>query len=1020
MKTIILLFILGLTYGLYAQTTVTGTVIAKSDSMPLSGVTVIPNGDTALGTDTDLDGRFKLSLSASVGKLKFSFVGFKSLEVSYRANQDLTIELQEDFTQLNEVVLIGYGQQSKRKLTGAIENADLETTFERGVKGVDEFLQGQLAGVSVINNGGNPTDNPSIIIRGLASPEFNTPLIILDGVPYEGRLNSINPEDIETVSVVKDAAASIYGARATSGVILINTKKGKQGRLSINLNTAVGFKKAYKLLYSLDAASFADIRNLAADNAGVIREPAFDIAQNPLARTTRTNWIDEIFRAGQLTKNNLSISYGNDKIQAFTSLGHFKEEGILLNTQFQRYNYKLNLDYDISDKLKLGMRVNYSYLNANGANTNGAYFGTIFTALSYPTNATVYDPESPSGFGGVGPIEFAGSYGDLKNPVAELLRRDEKYPSTDFFALVNLEYNPFQSFSYKFNISANMFNENYKRFQTKEPEIGRPSIENYLIKRNIKRKRILYEHILEYKPKFENHDIGILLGYSNQKDLNKISQIRGFGFDSEFKEHRYLINAHNIDKDRTFNNAEEKVLISYFSRLSYDYKDKYLFSAILRRDGSSKLVSTNRFGYFSSFLGAWIISNESFFNSNTIGHLKLRGSWGQQGNESVLSAYQIFAILDRIDPIFGDIPSLQTGLVSNRVINTDLRWELSEQGNLGLDIALFSNKLNFSADYYIKDSKDFHIELPLLATSGVSPAKTLINAGKVRNQGYEFSLAYRAIKKDFNFHINANASFNSNEVLEIDSERTFINASDEVRDILRPVRTQVGQPVYAFYGQRVAGIFQSQEEIDNHVGPSGNLLQNKARPGDFKFINTNGDDAIDEKDRVFLGDPYADISYSFTGNFNYKNFDLSLFFQGVADVQAVNALKLTGYNASQQGYNMLEGIKDAWSPSNPSGSIPIVSLSDDNKNFTTFSDFYVEDASYLRLRNITLGYSLPEHIIKKLNLSKLRLYYSIDNLFTLTNYSGFDPEVGIDDRKGIDIGRYPQSRTLLFGINANF
>lgn len=1020
MQKLIMLFVAMLFYQLQlvaqSEFKITGTITAKEDGQAVAGATIVPNGNMAAALMSDSEGKFQITTSRKLGKLKFSSIGFKTLEVNYDGSQILNVVLEADNNLLDEVVLIGYGESSKKRLTGSIDNANLANSFERGVKNADELLQGQIAGVTVMNSGGDPTSTPNILVRGIASPSYNEPLIILDGIPYDGGLNSINTEDIETMSVVKDAAASIYGARGTTGVILINTKKGKAGRFQIELNTSYGIKQPRNLLYSLNSEDFSDYRNLASDNAGVSRDPAFDVSKNPIARTTRTNWIDEIFRTGAMSKHNISFAYGNEKVKTYTSFGYLNEKGILLNTNFERFSGKLNVDYEIHKKLKVGTRLNYAFFNGNGANTTSAYTGSIFTALSYPSSALAYDPQSPTGYGGIASAEFAGSYGDLINPVAELQRRDETFPTNDLFGVANIQYEIIKDLTYRFNVSANLNTENYKRFDTKILEIGKIFNQNYLTEKSINTKRIVSEHVLEYHKYLNSNHFSVLLGHSRQKDNYNLTQIQGSGFNSELPEHRFLTNAQNIERSATLGTANDRMLISYFSRFSYDYNNKYFFNAILRRDGSSKLSKGNRFGFFPSFLGAWIISNESFYSLNAINFLKIRGSWGQQGNEAVLNPYEVHSTLSRLDALIGG--NLQQGFIINKIVNSNLKWEISEQTNLGLDIELLNNKLSVSADYYIKESKDFLYNIRLPATSGISSFYT-VNAGDVKNKGFELALGYSGKKGDLDYTLNATAATNKNKVQSIYQDVQFVEANDNVRTVLYPVRFQVGYPVYSYFGHRVSGIFQSAEEIKAYTNSEGAMLQPNAKPGDFKFINTNGDEAINDKDKVYLGDPYPDFTYSLTGNLYFKNFDFSMFLQAVGGVQAVNGLKLSGYNAALQGYNMMEAIKDAWSPTNTDGEIPIVSLKDNNKNFSTFSDFYVEDADYLRIKNVVIGYTLPGDLTKKINIAKLRIYGSVDNLATFTKYSGFDPEVGVD-RKGIDIGRYPQSRTILLGINVSF
>ncbi|MCG8321958.1 MAG: TonB-dependent receptor [Cytophagales bacterium] len=1003
---------------------VEGKVADSETGEPIPGANVLIKG-TNVGTVTDLAGGFSLEVANRDAVLIISYVGFVSAELTVGAQTFIEVNLVPDLDQLEEIVVVGYGNTKKKDLTGAVEEVEaVRDITSRPINSTQQILQGNVAGVTVVNDGGDPTQAPIVRVRGIGTLSNEEPLYVVDGVPGAPLPN---PVDIASISVLKDAsAAAIYGVRAAAGVILVETKQGESGKPKVAINSYYGFQEAWKTLDPLNAREYADVMNLAFDNAGFAaddpRRDYIDETKNPYGFVTRTDWMDEIFRKATMQNYDLSVSGGSDHGVFLASLGYREIEGTLVNTEAERYSLRLNSSFTLNDKITVGENFSLFFTDGNyGVETNSAYTGAIISAVYYPPSAVVWEDEAGNLYGGVTPrdnLAYAGSYGDLINPVAYLNRLDNRRPTTTLSGNIFADYEIIEGLKYRLNVGLTRANTTAKRFISKVTEPGKIFNFNELTQSNEITNSYVVENTLSFERFISDHHyINILGGYMVQENRFEFFRMTARGFEDEHPDRRFFPNASG-PYDEPEGGRTENRLISLLGRINYAYKDKYLLTGTVRRDGTSKLTRDNRHGVFPSISAAWKISNEPFLgNTDFIDDLKLRASWGEIGNLGVLGDYATSVNLTRTRALLGDPASYEYyGFAINGIANPDLRWETTTQTDIGIDASFLDDKVRISADYFIKETDDMLLSIPISGSAGVGNAP-FENMGSVKNTGFELTLGYHQHKADFRYDISANISSIKNEVTSLGNNQDYIQHNNAVRGILNPLRTEVGHALYSFYVFETGGIFQSTEEVNAHQGPDGDLIQPLAQAGDLRFVDQNGDGRLNEDDRVFKGDAFPDFTYAVNARFEYKGFDLTLFFQGVENVKVFNGLKFSTLKPTQ-GYNMLSDIQDAWSPANPGSAIPGISLNDDNNNFGTVSDWYLEDASYLRLKNLTLGYSLPMPLVDNAGIGHLRIYLTATNLFTITEYTGLDPEVIVGN--GIDVGRYPQSRSFIAGINLQF
>jgi len=993
-----------ITTPVVSKMVISGTVSDKEG--PLTGVVVRSKTSSAIAS-TDMNGHFAITVEEG-DVLVFTYIGYKTQEVT-ADHSPLNITLNTDVTGLSAVLVVGYGTQKKADVTGAVGSLKVSDVKDRSVGSVTEMLQGQIPGVTVLNEGGDPTSLPSIRIRGQSSFNNEGPLMVVDGTIYTG--GPLDPNDIASIDVLKDSYAAIYGAKAAGGVVLITTKRGKAGNTNLDFTVKTGVQNANRILQSLNAADYADAINTAYDNAGLPRLDAFNATINPDSRITRTNWTDAIFRTGIMQEYNMNLTGGNDKSTFYVSGGYRKNEAILLNTYSKRYNFRVNSDHKIKDWLRIGENMSYSYNNGQGTNTNDDYQGTILSAIFYPPNATIYNPDGS--FGGV-PAKYAGSYGDVINPVAFLKRLDNSDAVNSFTINPYLEVTFLKGFKFRSNLGITKNLESIKQFDTRILEPGKLFFDNELFQQQTNTTNILAEQTLSYDKVFgTKHHVSALAGYTYEDDVTEFFSVNTDGYVSEDPSARYIVNGSLYPSGTPLQGQKNEIaLISYFGRVGYDYEGKYLINGIIRRDATSQLSQQYRSQTYPGVSAGWIISKESFFPDKAfLSFAKLRASYGQSGNLAGLPNFPTSVSLSKTTAYLGNPAASVTGYAINGLSNPDLRWERAAQTDIGLDLGFMDGKLNLNADVFKKKNTQFLFSPPVAAVYGISNPP-FVNGGEIQNKGIELAIKYQDHAGDLHYNFALNGSYIKNKIIDILPGEETILGNPTVRDNLVPVELVQGNPLYSFYGYKDLGLFQSQAEVNAYKKPDGTLIQPNAKPGDIKFAANSAGQLV----KSYLGTPFPKFDYGFTSNFNYKSFDLSIFLQGVAGNKLFNGVKYTGDNASIQNYDLLSTAKNAWTPTNTNTNIPRLNASDPNGNFSNVSSLYVEDGSYLRIKNVTLGYSISKAFCDKLGIRSIRVYADAQNLATFTKYTGLDPEIGIN-QNGVDLGLYPQARIVMLGLN---
>lgn len=986
-------------------------VVSDQTGKPLNGVSVAIVGKAGKGTSTNKEGVYQIPVVLG-DRLRFTFVGHQTKEVLIEKFDALNIQLNADNQALDEVVVVGYGTQKRSNITGAIASLSADDIVSEGFNNIGQAIQGKVAGVQIESGGGNPGSGVRVLIRGTGSLNNNNPLYIVDGVQVDN-INNIAPNDIASMDILKDAsAAAIYGSRAANGVVLVTTKGGTTGANNISLLANYGLQNLAKRLDVLNAAEWAQVSNAAHDNAGLAR---LDIA-NKYAELADVDWQDEVFTSAPMQNYNLNANGGGENFHYNISGDYFGQDGIVRKTYYERYNLRIKTDFT-KGRLKVGETVilsNEKWRNmANGWGGQGG--GPVGASLKMIPVFNVYDPAAEGGYGGAyGPVM------NVANPVAQLnLEKPEVYATN---AVINAyaQFNILEGLNYKYNAG---YTRTYGRnFTYQYPyEVGTLFINrmaNLSESRNEK-STVLQEHTLTYDKDFNKHQIQAMAGYTYQNtNYRSLS-----GSKSGMPRGIEVIDA-GTTNTVAGSNAWENTLISYFGRAIYTYDDRYTLTAILRRDGSSRFGNAYKYGNFPSVAAAWNISNEPFFNhsNTTFTTLKLRAGYGELGNQEIAD-YQFLANINpNINYVIGADQHLMPGATQLAFATPDIRWENSITYNAGLDIGLFNNNLSIIADYFVKDSKDILLQVPIPLSTGASAQSPYLNAGSIRNRGFEADIAYNKQEGDVHYGINATFSTVSNEVLELGTGSQQIFGGRPTHHGANATVTQAGWPVGAFYLIKTAGIFQSQEEVEAY-NVNGQLIQPNAKPGDIRFTDANGDGRIDQNDRQYVGSPTPKFSFGLGGNAQWKNIDINVFFQGTYGNKIYNGLRqdLEGMSAE---FNYAKSTLNAWTPENRNTDMPRAVINDPNLNSQT-SDRFLENGSYLRLRTLQMGYTFSETLSERLKISKCRIYVSFDNLFTITKYKGYNPDLGragsILDR-GVDYGHiaYPLARTSMLGVQISF
>lgn len=983
--------------------TVTGTVTDVSGE-PIIGANIRIKGTTT-GTITDIDGNFSIKAEPQ-SVIEVSYIGYLTQETVINNQKSIRFLLKEDTKTLDEVVVIGYGVQKKADLTGSVANINTEKLNTQSNANIGQALQGKIAGVDIVSQGGAPGSGTRIMVRGIGTLNNASPLYIVDGM-YMNSIDHINPNDIASIDVLKDASsAAIYGSRAANGVIIVTTKEGSntEGKPIIDLSVNLGISTASKFLDMLDAKGWAEVTTIARQAIG---KPALDMATD-LANKPDNDWQDIMFRPALMQNYNLSVKGGGKYSTYYTGLGYFNQDGIVKGTNYQRYNIQSKNDYKRGIfSAGTNLIISFSHDKPLHQELRGGMIGTILQSV--PT-LEKYDDTREGGYGG--------TYGDVVNIPHPLAIIDDNImdrynENVKIFANLYAQIELFKGLKYKLNLTPDFSFERYKNYLNKyDFGLATNSI-TQLTERQRRRRNILVENLLTFDRTFGEHKISALAGYTYQDSRFRHIQAYGEGLPQGLEE----IDAATTNRSNE-GNSWRSVLTSILGRVFYSYQNKYLFTATIRRDGSSKFGKNNRYGYFPSFSLGWNVAEEKFMeNVHWLDQLKLRGGYGVLGNQEIDNYQYSSTITTGINYPDGNGGLLQ-GAFPKNFANPDIKWEETAMTNVGIDFMAFNNRLSLTADYYVKNTKDILLTVPIPISSG-GANDPIRNAGKIRNNGFEFNLGWMdQPNPDISYGINLIGSFNKNKVIAMGSESGSIKGGSTNQNITTS-ETKAGYPIGGYWLISTAGYFNSQEEVDAYA-KDGKKIQPAAEPGDIKFVDANNDGVINDDDRVFQGSPFPDFTFALNGNMRYKNFDLSIGLQGVLENKIYNATRQTLEDVTK-GSNFLASCLDYWTPENKNASHPRLTWDDPNRNTRAESDRYLENGSYLRLRSVQLGYTFPQTWFKGA-IQHARVYINAENLFTITSYSGYSPDVNADNAnyRGFDNFIYPTNRTFMLGLNVTF
>lgn len=1017
---LVIMMIAGWTMA-FAQTSTIRGVVRDDQGNTLPGVSVVERGTTN-GIATDNNGNYSITASPT-GTLVFSFIGSVTQEIAVNNRTVINVTLATASKNLNEVVVVGYGTQTKKDLSTAISTVGAKDIGRQVVTSFENALQGQAAGVQVNNPTGEPGSAINVSIRGLNSISLTTgPLYVIDGVPVQPNydeeigignqkpnpLSSINPNDIESIDVLKDgASAAIYGNRASNGVVVITTKRGRAGKPQIGFNMYYGLQKINKKIDLLNGQQFATVFNQARANAGL------SAAYNPDTVRTNTNWQDLLYRTAPMQNYQLSVAGGSDKTKYYISGGYQDQQGILRNSDFKRYSVKINLDQQVSDKFKIGTSLSLANTQNNrsvrselGLNNSGVVLGALQQIPTMP----VYNA---NGTYALNP------FSQTDNPLGALLETHNNIALNQLFGNTYGEYSFMKNLVLRSSIGIDYRAQTENQFNSRElpgfenaPSASRGSAATGTNTQTI----WLWENTLTYNPKLaDGNSLTLLAGQSVQNSDRFTSSASGYGFPSDAVP--FLYAASNITGISSY--RDQWGLISYFVRANYNYNDRYYLGGSVRADGSSRFSPANRFGYFPAVSAAWRISQESFFHkSDALSEVKLRGSFGANGNQNI-------GVYDRFStygtgynyPNYTGNGTVIGGIAPAVIGNNNVKWETTYKTDLGLDLGFLNDRLNVTLDAYLDNTVNLLTAVPLSLSSGAQNSTIIQNLGKIQNKGFEIGINSVNVRSNgFNWTTQFNFSLNRNKVVDLG---TLVDASGKTvdRQIIYGFSTvQKGQPLGAFYGYVVQGIFQSAAEVAS--APK----QPNAAAGDLRYADLNGDGVINDSDRKVIGNPNPKFTSGITNTLSYKGVDLSFFFQGSFGNKIFNNNRALIENMANP-FNQSISVLNAWTHAGQDTNIPREVYGDPNNN-SRFSTQYLESGTYVRLKNLTLGYTLPVQFMKKAKISSVRIYLSAQNLVTFTKYKGYDPEVNANPLSstqfGQDYGVYPSAKVYTAGINVQF
>lgn len=1069
-KFLFLLLALVASMTAFAQKTNYSGVVVDGQGEPIIGASVVQKG-TSQGSVTDVDGRFNVSVDAG-STLVISYIGYQSQEVTARQNMRIVLA-EDEAISLNDVVVVGYGVQKKSVVTAAIAKVSAQDLEGKTPVRMDNALKGLAAGVQVTSASGQPGEAPRVRVRGTSSVNSgNDPLYIVDGMPISGGLDFVNPSDIESIEVLKDAAsAAIYGARAANGVVLVTTKKGKLGKTSLNYNFSYGWQSAWRKRDVTSATDYAILQNERAVNGGaapIFADPYNMVDTNGnLIKGFGTDWQSLVFNDNAPVMNHeVSASGATEKINYFLSMGYYTQDGIIGGNKgvsnYERLSLRSNTNYNLLDatqdrsflnKLDLTVNLAYTRVKSRGISTNSEWGSILGSALYLaPTLTPTVDPESTVGRGMIAAYEdaqgyqllrdangnlytipgYGGSYQEINNPLAMLALPVDQNWSHKFVPKFSFDLQIWDNIKYHFTYSVDMsFWGNDGSDKTLYYLSGN-NFRNHTSAWSQSNKGTVWqvENTLTWDKQIGKHNIAVVLGQSamkNKSDYVGASRWNLVNLDKPYMSYTNANVIYKVDENgkldgtpyAEFNgyggpNVEHRVS-SLFGRVSYNYDERYMVQATIRRDGSSRFGPNNKYGTFPSASIGWNIHNEKFMEQtrNWLTNMKLRASWGKNGNDNIGDfAYTVASAMGS-NVLFGNPAVKYSGSKASTTANPDLKWEESEQTDIGLDFGFFDNRLTFTVDYFIKKTNGMIITSPI--PSYVGENKPLANVGDMENKGWEFEIGYKFNVADARFAVKGNASYLKNTLKNLGNDTGYIDL-DNVHGIDGGgTRGENGQPFPYFYGYKTNGIFQTWDEVNAYQNADGGLIQPDAQPGFTRFVDVNGDGQITPDDRTNIGNGTPSWTFGLDINAEWRGIDFRAFFQGVAGADVFDAT----YRQDIFSANFPEWMLGRWTGPGTSNKYPIL-MSGNTTNWQ-MSDLYIHDASYLRLKNISLGYTLPQTFTQKIGIDRLRFYVMAENLITWTKYHGFDPEISSSGTSlGIDRGIYPQARTWYVGLNLSF
>ncbi|MDR6568350.1 TonB-linked outer membrane protein, SusC/RagA family [Chitinophaga ginsengisegetis] len=1017
-----MVFLCAATSAVFAQKTLTGKVTGAADGAPLPGVNVTVPG-TASGASTDTKGNYTLSLPPGAKSVLFSFIGYEPQTVTIGEQTVINVSLAAATKGLGEVVVVGYGVQSRRDVTGTIASVKGSDIKNLPVSDAAQAIQGRVTGVDIVRSDAAPGSTPSIRIRGTGTINNSDPLIIIDGVPAGG-LADVSPNDIASMEILKDASSSaIYGTRAANGVVIITTKRGNYGeKLKASVNFYRGVSNTVRYIPLLTAPDLVKLKQERYTNDGVPIEP---IWQDPYYATQRTDWQKALFGSGDITNADVSLRGGNSSSNYMLSAGYYNENGIITNSYFKRYSVRINSEHKLGKRLKVGENLQLTYKQNSGPDTYSSQTGLIFSALRFNPAIPVHNPD-----GSWGTSKASNELGDINNPVYTAETTDTWTKNYRMLASVYAELEIMDGLTLRANYGFDGSMVNQFNFAPKVLDQTRARDHAELFNRSESYNNQLSEIFLTYNKVLANvHHLTVTGGYSQQTFNGSWNQAERWGFNDESKDQLVLSNGNDIH-DAKGNYFNANAIASGFIRGFYGFKDKYLLTVTFRADGSSRFAPDQRWGYFPAFSAGWRISDESFFKDNVkaVSNLKITGGWGQLGNQNV-TEFQYLAQINK-DRRYNFGETSYTGIWNSRLANPDITWEKAEMTNISLEAGFFQDKLTTTITWFNKNTNDMLVPAPEMDLHGTSAIPDR-NLGQLNNKGWEIEVGYQGGNDKFHYNVSANASFIKNEVTKLYDPSSYIGSTPYGRQGQEISRTYVGQPLASYYGWKTDGIYQTADEINNDPNISKDPNKANIQPGDVRFLDTNGDNIVNDKDRVNLGSPNPKMVYGIQASAGYKGFDLSLSFAGVSGVKLYNADKMQGMDPNYP-YNLYADALNRWHGAGTSNSVPRMTLGNANQNNRT-SDRFVESGDYFSLRNASLGYTIPSKVWGRSGISDIHVYVAAQNLFMLTNYSGLTPQLGYSGssdgskgtsdgnrQRGVDVAAYPQARTFTFGATLNF